>query len=156
MPPAACYRESMNFAISIDGAVRIHAVIACIASCTCIRALSGALSLLVDLSEDSVHLLGEAFLSILDFIHIATLADLLESIHFGLEGVLILIRELVGIVAQLLLRLIDQGISAVALSLAETCTMPLRSMENVTSICGTPRGAGAMLVSWKRPRDLLS
>ena len=33
--------------------------------------------------------------------------------------------------------------------------MPLRSMLNVTSICGTPRGAGAMPVSWKRPSVLL-
>ena len=32
----------------------------------------------------------------------------------------------------------------VALSLAETLTMPLASMSKVTSICGTPRGAGGM------------
>ena len=44
----------------------------------------------------------------------------------------------------------------VPLSLADTFTMPLRSMLKVTSICGTPRGAGGMPVSWKRPRVLLS
>ena len=32
--------------------------------------------------------------------------------------------------------------------------MPLASMENVTSICGTPRGARRMPVSWKRPSSL--
>lgn len=32
----------------------------------------------------------------------------------------------------------------VPLSLAETCTIPLASMSKVTSICGTPRGAGGM------------
>ena len=31
-------------------------------------------------------------------------------------------------------------------SFAETLTMPLASMSNVTSTCGTPRGAGAMPV----------
>ena len=40
-------------------------------------------------------------------------------------------------------------------SLAETLTMPLASMSKVTSIWGTPRGAGAMPPSWKRPRVLL-
>jgi hypothetical protein len=35
-------------------------------------------------------------------------------------------------------------------------TMPLASMSNVTSICGTPRGAGGMPTSWKRPSVLLS
>ena len=40
-------------------------------------------------------------------------------------------------------------------SLALTFTMPLASMSNVTSICGTPRGAGAMPVSWNLPRVLL-
>ena len=39
----------------------------------------------------------------------------------------------------------------VALSLALTLRMPLASMSNVTSICGTPRGAGGMPVRWKRP-----
>jgi hypothetical protein len=29
-------------------------------------------------------------------------------------------------------------------SFAETFSMPLWSMSNVTSICGTPRGAGGM------------
>ena len=42
----------------------------------------------------------------------------------------------------------------VSRSLAETFTMPLASMENVTSICGTPRGARRMPVSWKRPSSL--
>ena len=32
----------------------------------------------------------------------------------------------------------------VALSLADTCRMPLASMSKVTSICGMPRGAGGM------------
>ena len=34
----------------------------------------------------------------------------------------------------------------VALSFADTLRMPLASMSNVTSICGTPRGAGGMPV----------
>ncbi len=41
-------------------------------------------------------------------------------------------------------------------SLADTCTMPLASMSKVTSICGMPRGAGAMPVSSKVPSGLLS
>ena len=44
----------------------------------------------------------------------------------------------------------------VARSLACTWTMPLASMSNVTSICGTPRGAGGRPVSSKLPSDLLS
>ena len=40
-------------------------------------------------------------------------------------------------------------------SLAVTWTMPLASMSKVTSICGTPRGAGAMPVSSKVPSGLL-
>ncbi len=34
--------------------------------------------------------------------------------------------------------------------------MPLESMAKVTSICGTPRGAGGMPTSSKRPSDLFS
>ena len=34
--------------------------------------------------------------------------------------------------------------------------MPLASMSKVTSICGTPRGAGGMPASWKRPSVRLS
>ena len=41
-------------------------------------------------------------------------------------------------------------------SLAPTWTMPLASMSKVTSICGTPRGAGGMPTSSKRARVLLS
>ncbi len=44
----------------------------------------------------------------------------------------------------------------VALSLAETCRMPLASMSKVTSICGMPRGAGGMPVSWNLPMVRLS
>jgi hypothetical protein len=33
--------------------------------------------------------------------------------------------------------------------------MPLASMSNATSTCGTPRGAGGMPVSWNLPSDLL-
>ena len=40
-------------------------------------------------------------------------------------------------------------------SLAETLRMPLASMSNATSICGMPRGAGGMPVSWNLPSDLL-
>src|SRR3974390_2530130 len=40
----------------------------------------------------------------------------------------------------------------VALSLAVTLRMPLASMSNVTSTCGTPRGAGGIPSRWKRPR----
>ncbi|MCG3203322.1 MAG: hypothetical protein NFCOHLIN_03274 [Gammaproteobacteria bacterium] len=42
----------------------------------------------------------------------------------------------------------------VALSFAETFSMPLASMSKVTSICGTPRGAGGMSARSKRPSDL--
>mmetsp|Transcript_24205 Transcript_24205/g.55159 ORF Transcript_24205/g.55159 Transcript_24205/m.55159 type:complete len:311 (-) Transcript_24205:60-992(-) len=44
----------------------------------------------------------------------------------------------------------------VALSTADTLRIPLASTSKVTSICGTPRGAGAMPLSWKRPSLLLS
>ena len=43
----------------------------------------------------------------------------------------------------------------VARSLAETCRIPSASMSKVTSICGTPRGAGGMPTSWKLPMSLL-
>ena len=42
----------------------------------------------------------------------------------------------------------------VPLSFAVTWTMPLASMSKVTSICGTPRGAGAMPASSKEPSSL--
>ena len=41
------------------------------------------------------------------------------------------------------------------LSLAVTCTMPLASMSKVTSIWGTPRGAGGMSVSWNEPSSFV-
>ena len=41
-------------------------------------------------------------------------------------------------------------------SFADTFTIPLASISNVTSICGTPLGAGAIPSSWNLPRDLLS
>mmetsp|Transcript_8059 Transcript_8059/g.18960 ORF Transcript_8059/g.18960 Transcript_8059/m.18960 type:complete len:277 (-) Transcript_8059:965-1795(-) len=44
----------------------------------------------------------------------------------------------------------------VPLSLAETLRMPLASMSKVTSICGTPLGAGGTPSSLKVPRILLS
>ena len=44
----------------------------------------------------------------------------------------------------------------VALSVAETLTMPLASMSKVTSICGTPRGAGGMPTRSNWPSILLS
>ena len=44
----------------------------------------------------------------------------------------------------------------VPLSLADTLTMPLASMSNVTSICGTPRGAGGMPTRSNWPSILLS
>ena len=40
----------------------------------------------------------------------------------------------------------------VAVSFAVTFRMPLASMSNVTSICGTPRGAGGIPVKWNLPR----
>ena len=45
---------------------------------------------------------------------------------------------------------------AVALSLAETLTMPFASMSKVTSICGMPRGAAGMPTRSNWPRSLLS
>ena len=42
----------------------------------------------------------------------------------------------------------------VPLSFAVTCRIPLASMSKVTSICGTPRGAGGMPSRLKRPRLL--
>ena len=44
----------------------------------------------------------------------------------------------------------------VPLSTAVTERIPLASMSNLTSICGTPRGAGGIPSSRKLPRDLLS
>ena len=44
----------------------------------------------------------------------------------------------------------------VALSLAETLTIPSASMSNVTSIWGIPLGAGGIPTSWKLPSILLS
>ena len=41
-------------------------------------------------------------------------------------------------------------------SLALTLTIPLASISKVTSICGTPRGAGGIFVNWKFPKVLLS
>ena len=43
----------------------------------------------------------------------------------------------------------------VALSFAVTFRMPFASMSNVTSTCGTPRGAGGMLPSWNTPSSRL-
>ena len=43
----------------------------------------------------------------------------------------------------------------VARSLADTWVMPFASMSKATSICGMPRGAGGMPVSWNLPRVLL-
>ena len=40
-------------------------------------------------------------------------------------------------------------------SLADTDRIPFASMSNATSICGMPRGAGGMPVSWNLPSDLL-
>ena len=39
---------------------------------------------------------------------------------------------------------------------ADTLTIPLASMSNVTSICGTPRRAGGIPSRRNWPRDLLS
>ncbi len=44
----------------------------------------------------------------------------------------------------------------VPLSSAVTFKMPLASMSKVTSICGTPRGAGGMFIRWNRPSEVLS
>ena len=44
----------------------------------------------------------------------------------------------------------------VALSVAETFKMPSASMSKVTSTCGTPRGAGSIPSSMKRPIDVFS
>mmetsp|Transcript_110152 Transcript_110152/g.284650 ORF Transcript_110152/g.284650 Transcript_110152/m.284650 type:complete len:210 (+) Transcript_110152:528-1157(+) len=44
----------------------------------------------------------------------------------------------------------------VDLSCADTLRMPLASMSKVTSICGTPRGAGGMPSRWNLPSKLLS
>ncbi len=41
-------------------------------------------------------------------------------------------------------------------SFADTLTMPLASMSNVTSICGTPRGAGGRPTRWNLPSVRLS
>src|SRR3989442_74065 len=44
----------------------------------------------------------------------------------------------------------------VAVSFADTFRMPFASMSKVTSICGTPRGAGGIPSRWKRPSVRLS
>ena len=41
-------------------------------------------------------------------------------------------------------------------SFAVTLTIPLASISNLTSICGTPRGAAGIPVNWKCPKVLLS
>ena len=43
----------------------------------------------------------------------------------------------------------------VAISFAETCTIPFASISKVTSICGTPRGAGGIPTRSKLPSVLL-
>ena len=44
----------------------------------------------------------------------------------------------------------------VSLSRAVTCRIPLASMSKVTSICGSPRGAGRMFSSLNLPSTRLS
>ena len=44
----------------------------------------------------------------------------------------------------------------VALSFADTFKIPFASMSKVTSICGTPLGAGAIPTNSKLPNILLS
>ena len=44
----------------------------------------------------------------------------------------------------------------VALSFADTFKIPLASISNDTSICGTPRDAGGISAKSKRPSDLLA
>ena len=44
----------------------------------------------------------------------------------------------------------------VALSLAETLTIPFASISNVTSICGIPRAAGGIPTKSNWPKSLLS
>jgi hypothetical protein len=51
---------------------------------------------------------------------------------------------------------LDVGLLAVALSVAVTVRMPLASRANSTSICGMPRGAGAMPDSSNWPSVRLS
>jgi hypothetical protein len=83
----------------------------------------------------------------------------------GLAALLVLRLELGGLVDHVLdLFLVETGVGgdrdlrllAGALSLAETWTMPLASMSKVTSICGTPRGAGGMPPRLNLPRVRLS
>eukprot|EP01139_Manchomonas_bermudensis_P020438 Amastigsp_a678787_14.p3 type:complete len:106 gc:universal Amastigsp_a678787_14:1035-718(-) len=59
-------------------------------------------------------------------------------------------RRPLSLVMTILLRL------PVALSSADTLRMPLASMSKVTSICGVPRGAGAMPESSNLPRRWFS
>ena len=186
----------LHAAVGVEGAV----VILGAGLRACLRAHIGAglaALLLIELAEDGVHLLGEGVHGVLDFARVVALADLLEIVDLGLDGVLVFVRELVAVVLELLFHFVDEGIglvegfdffllllvglgelltrcwisSSVMLveavmvtfcslpvpkSLADTFTMPLRSMLKVTSIWGTPRGAEGMPVSWKRPRVLLS
>jgi len=44
----------------------------------------------------------------------------------------------------------------VAKSFADTWRIPSASISNLTSICGTPLGAGGIPESWNLPRELLS
>ena len=50
----------------------------------------------------------------------------------------------------------QQGGAAARAPVAVTDRMPLASMSNLTSICGTPRAAGGMPSRRKLPSDLLS
>ena len=70
-----------------------------------------------------------------------------------------------GYLGSLVLRRLKRPLDAVIVifcsrpvptSFAETLTMPLASISNVTSTCGTPRGAGGIPTRWNLPRVLLS
>lgn len=196
VPPHGKRYCLVNVAVRLIGAVRVLRTGLRLFG---VRALLAAL-LLIQLAEDGVYLLGEGIHRVLDFFRVVAFAHLLEVRDFALDGRLVFRGQLVAVLAQLLLHLVNHGVSMVEgfdfflallvllsvllsfldalvdfflgqvggsgdgnlllvasrLILAETFTMPFASMEKVTSICGTPRGAGAIPVSWKRPKDLLS
>ena len=130
----------------------------------------------VDLLRGSLDRLLDILGGGLDLSLVVLLQGLPSALQLGLD--LLLGRVIDGFLPFLdvLLGLVDQGVETVpgfglltpilvfvgvgslpvARSLALTCRIPFASMSNVTSTCGTPRGAGGIPVSWNRPIVLLS
>ena len=124
-----------------------------------LQLVDGFLDLGLDVAGDLVLVVLEELLGLVDEL-LALVAGL-----GGLAALVVLVRVLLG-----LLRIMRSMSSfgseeppvtvifcslPVPRSFADTCMMPLASMSKVTSICGTPRGAGGRPVSSNIPSFLL-